>query len=347
MNKSSKKKSLKLLLIALGFVLAYIIIKHSFSEHFLFDHFKNFYTRVIAFTLGIFDSNVYYNNTIGNMVYKHKVVVTNNALALKYYIITGFILFTFARKIKKTILVFIAACIGLFIATTLKFANDIYTSKQFIGFLFWVIVSIRYLIIYFVLKYKINQHSYSKSIFEKISTEILSIFRLNLHQLMIIIALVPAIAGFFDWFLIGKWVSFVDALSMIIMTASDGMLSAIGYPEAYVTDKIIHLGNYWLVLGTNCLGVGLMIVFSSLIFIIKSPLINRILYIILGLIFIILLNAARIDAILLHIFVHQTPQHLIEDYHDLSNNVYYVLVFVIILIYIKWFQHLQIIKKRM
>lgn len=79
----------------------------------------------------------------------------------------------------------------------------------------------------------------------------------------------PAIAGFFDWFLIGKWVSFVDALSMIIMTASDGMLSAIGYPEAYVTDKIIHLGNYWLVLGTNCLGVGLMIVFSSLIFIIK------------------------------------------------------------------------------
>jgi len=191
------------------------------------------------------------------------------------------------------------------------------------------------------LKFKIDQHQLTRSYFAKTNEIVLSIFQLSFHRLLLIVCLAPAIAAFFDWFLLAKWAVFVDGLSALILKLSVLMLHTVGYGEAFVAGKTIYLYNYWLHLGTNCLGVGLMVVFSALIFIIKSPLLNRLIYIPFGIVFIIILNAIRIDAILLHIALNQIPQHLIEDYHDLSNNVYYIIVFLFILIYIGWFQHVK------
>jgi exosortase/archaeosortase family protein len=154
--------------------------------------------------------------------------------------------------------------------------------------------------------------------------------------------LVPAIAGFFDWFLIADWNLFVNALSYLILWLSNAMLWLLGFGEAYVYDKYILLDNYWLYLGTNCLGVGLMVVFSSLIFAIRSPLANKLLFVITGLILLIGMNAARIVGILLYISQNKIPQHLIEDYHNMSNNMFYVVTFVIILFYINKFQYINL-----
>jgi len=334
--------SLKILVVGIGLALLYWATKATLSNTAFLKTITLGYAESIASVLQFLFGGFQFDNTTGNIIYGSKIIHAISGLAIKFYAIIFAILFIFPRKIGKSLLIFFYASTVLYVLALLRFANDVLTPTEFSSFLFTVIVSLRYLTVYIVLKYKIGLHATLSNYFDKIDVKVQSTFHISFHKLLIIITLVPAIAGFFDWFLIADWNYFVDAFSYLILWVSNAMLWLLGFSEAYVYDKYILLDNYWLYLGTNCLGVGLMVVFTSLIMAIRSPFVNRLVFIVLGLIILIGMNAARIVGILLYISQNKIPQHLIEDYHNMSNNFFYLIVFGIILFYINIFQHIQL-----
>lgn len=332
----------KILLYIVGLALLYWVTKLVLHETAFFRSILIVYANSIASVLQFLFGNFQFDTTTGNLIYKQIAINTISGLAIRFYAIAFAILFFFPRKIGKTILAFIIASLAFYVLALLRFINDIFTPASLSSFLFTVIVSLRYLTVYLVLKYKIGLHATLTNYFNKIDVKVQSAFHFSFHKLLVIIALVPAITGFFDWFLIAKWNYFVTALTYLILWLSNAMLWLMGFSEAYIYGNYILLDRYWLYLGTNCLGVGLMLVFSTLIIAIRSPMANKIAFVIVGLSLLIGMNAARIVGILLYISQNKIPQHLIEDYHNLSNNLFYLIVFVIILFYINKFQYIQL-----
>ncbi len=344
MLKSSKPHiatGAKILLFIVGLALIYIFAKSILNDTLFFKNILIGYARSVAAVLGLLVGDVRFDALTGDIIRGEHLIHAVNGLAIKFYAVAFAILFFWPKKIKQTILVFIGASVAFYVLVLLRFMNDFFTPTDLSGFFFSVVVGLRYLVVYLVIKYKIGLHSFLTDYFNKIDVKVQSAFHLSFHKLLIIVALVPAITGVFDWFLIAKWNYFV-VLSNFILWLSNGILWLAGYREAYVYGNYILLGNYWLYLGTNCLGVGLMVVFTSLIIAIRSPLLNRLVFIIAGLVLLLFLNALRIAGILLYIYTDQTPQHLIEDYHDQSNNLFYFVVFVIMLFYINKFQFVKL-----
>lgn len=346
MNIKVQQRDIKSLAYILLFIIIYLLIKTTFTDLSLYKTLQITMSRAIFVSLSMLKEGLIIDTTNGNYIYQNTTITTASSLAIKYYFIVFGILILAVRERKRTLTVLVVAFLALYLSNVLKYVNDLLSPADFKGFLYWVNVSFRYLIIYFVVKFKIGLHQTSRNAYAKFNEAIQQVFQITLHRLLILICMVPAFAAFFDWFLVGKWTGFVDGLSSIILGLSEWMLHLLGHNTAYVTNKTVYLSNYWLILGPNCMGVGLMVVFAALIYSIKSPLINRLVFIPLGIAFIILLNAIRINAILLHIVRNETPQHLIEDYHNLSNNIYYVIVFVFILTYITWFQNIKFRKPK-
>ena len=338
----NKATGVKIFLFIAGFALLFWITKSTLSDTAFFKSILLGYARSIATVLNFLFGSIQFDDITGNIIYNQQSIPTISSLAIKFYAIAFAILFFFPRKISKTFVVFIIASIVLYVLALLRFANDLFTSENFGSFFFSIILGLRYLTIYIVLKYKIGLHSSLTNYFNKIDVKVHAAFHFSFHKLLIIIALVPAFTGFFDWFLIAKWNNFVTVLSHFILWISNAMLWLLGYSEAYIYGNYILLENYWLYLGTNCLGVGLMVVFVSLIIAIRSPLANKLIFVVFGLVIMLVMNAARIVGILLYIYINQVPQHLIEDYHNMSNNIFYLIVFVIILFYINKFQYLNL-----
>ena len=134
-------------------------------------------------------------------------------------------------------------------------------------------------------------------------------------------------------------------LTNLILYLSNNILHAIGY-ASYSVGRYIFLEKNWVFLANSCLGMGLIATFIFLIFIIKSNWINKILYMLVGTLFIILMNALRISLLLVYVYKNNGNYSLSVEVHDLSNYFFYVIVFVLFLLYIYWFQNIHFGRKK-
>lgn len=134
-------------------------------------------------------------------------------------------------------------------------------------------------------------------------------------------------------------------LTNLILYLSNNILHAIGY-ASYSVGRYIFLEKNWVFLANSCLGIGLIATFIFLIFIIKSNWINKILYMLVGTLFIILMNALRISLLLVYVYKNNGNYSLSVEVHDLSNYFFYVIVFVLFLLYIYWFQNIHFGRKK-
>lgn len=136
-----------------------------------------------------------------------------------------------------------------------------------------------------------------------------------------------------------------DQLMNMILYLSNFILHAIGY-ASYSVGRYIFIEKNWVAVGHSCLGMGLIATFIFLIFIIKSNWINKILYMLVGTLFIILMNALRISLLLVYVYKNNGNYSLSVEVHDLSNYFFYVIVFVLFLLYVFWFQNIHFGRKK-
>jgi exosortase/archaeosortase family protein len=159
-------------------------------------------------------------------------------------------------------------------------------------------------------------------------------------NLLLLLVASFAVIGIMDWFLIVQSQTLINVLSNWIMWYSKQILFLFGF-DPIVKGYQIELGNYWVYLGTPCLGAGVMTMFVVLVTIIRSPVINKIFFVIIGINLLIFANAIRVVSILLHIYLNQIPQALIDDYHSMSNNFFYIMVLIMLFIYVRWFKNIE------
>ena len=150
---------------------------------------------------------------------------------------------------------------------------------------------------------------------------------INFHKIIDVIA--PY--GTFNWLL------------TIILWLSQKFMFLLGYSETIIVNNLIYLGINYVGVGAQCLGIGIMTSFTLLILLIRSSMINRLFYIFFGIIFMIMMNSLRIVFLLLHLHKNQSYQ-LAMDAHDLSNYFFYIVVFLLFLGYILWFQYVPLFR---
>ena len=342
LQKVKEITGLKFFLTVIVAITAYYQFKAFFITTALFHSAEELYANFLVIVLNIISEGYKSDLSQWAITNNEYVFYFKRILETKYFLLSAIILFLFPREIIKTFRIY-ALAIGSFVTLTIcKVLIERYLPTDIMSFLSDLIVSLQYLILLKLLTFKMSLYRSTSLLYRKWDEKIRNTFVFSLNTLLTVIAFVRALTGLFDWFLVAKWNLIVVYLTEIILFFSNAILWLTGYAEAYSWEKYILLKNYWLFLDSNCLGVGLMVVFTLLIGSIRSNLANKLIYIVGGLLFIIMMNSIRIVIILLYIYENQIPAPLIKDYHDLSNNIFYVVVFFVILLYINWFQFINL-----
>ena len=348
-NILSNKKNLFILLSGIALIVLYYILKSAASTFDFYGNIVNTYAlwvgKSFEWFAGLAGYELMYDSVNGQIVSATGTFSIMNKLAVKFYLIAALMVFVFPRKWIKSIGVFAIAFAALYILSVLRFFVDLAFREQANYLYLPLIYTGRYLVLFYILKYKISIHPRLQFYLGKINELIRDKFQFRLMTLIFIFIIAFGLMGFIDWFLVVQSQDFVDFLSQWILGYSEFLLKVLGY-NPVVEGYQINLERNWVYLGTPCLGAGVMTLFIILVSIIKSDWLNKFIYIIIGINILIFANAVRIVAILLHIYLYKIQGDLIEDYHGISNNFFYILVFIMLLIYTRWFADIKFRKQK-
>jgi exosortase/archaeosortase family protein len=129
------------------------------------------------------------------------------------------------------------------------------------------------------------------------------------------------------------WAYFYHLFLQIILTGSKWGLSLLGYDYVSGYNSLAIIGSYGVIIGNQCVGFGLSYGFASLIGAYPGPLQKKIWFIPLGIIFIGLINVARVLA--LTTSVYKSGGFVQMEEHDLFNNIIYIFIFLLWLAWVK------------
>ena len=260
--------------------------------------------------------------------------------ALRYHVFIFLILFLLPGNLKKSILYFLLSVLLLFVISVLKCFTEVLSPNELGLALAELITTNRNLLLILALSYKIKINSFLLQVYLKVEEFLKEKLVLSLFTFVVILIYVTPLSSVIEELSYSSLESWFDAFTDLLLFISGAFLELLNY-QPRIVDKMIYIDNYWVYLGRPCLGIGLMITFLFIIMNIKSKLENRVVFILIGYIIIIVMNAVRIAFVLLHLVKHGDYK-LTLTVHDLSDYFFYVVVFVMILSYLNWFQYLKI-----
>ncbi len=346
----TSNKNLTILLSGIVLIVLYFLLKSVAPAFDLYGNLTKFYALTVGksfeWLANLIGYHVSYDYLSGEIISAGGTFSIMNKLAVKFYLLAFVMVFIFPRKWLKSMGVFALAFAALYLLSVLRFFVDLAHREQANYLYLPLIYTGRYLVLFFILKYKISIHPRLQNYLFKINESIRNKFQFKLMTLILLFIFAFGFMGFVDWFLVVQSQLFVDFLSQWILGYSEFLLKIMGY-QPVVEGYQINLERNWVYLGTPCLGAGVMTLFAVLVSIIKSDWLNKFIYIIIGINVLIFANAVRIVAILLHIYLYKIQGDLIQDYHGISNNFFYILVFIMLVIYARWFADIKFRKKRL
>lgn len=311
--------------------LVYNQIKLSFS--FVLGHFSQFILELSNKNVEYFHQNQTLIETDG------KELNINSVLGFRYYIFAIIVSFFFNKNYKKFGLYFLISFIALSLITIIRSSIDFFNigifNHQFHDAFHHLKLTIIISLFYFRIKYIFG----NTNVFLKTKESINERFIFSLFGIIWIIPIFINMHKFIDlWTISGNF----SILLGVIQYMSHYILEFLGH-ETNIINNCIYLNINYVCIGYNCLGIGIIISFSVLILLIRSNWINKLIYISIGIIVMIIMNSIRVVYLLLHLYKHQSYE-LAMDAHDLSNYFFYVVVFLLFLGYILWFQYLPIFR---
>lgn len=346
-QKKAFKNTVILYIFLAAFSLVNILASHFFRIN-VFSEFLQLFVKLIGYTTAFLSSITGnpFDFISEKSILSNGITTANirSSLAFKFYFFAFLILYTAPKQVKKTTCIFVIALISLFIISVSKYLIDISNIRELKSFLNTFIYSLRYLTLYLLFVYKVSIHPLLKEYIQKADSKIKEKFQVSLNGLMLILIFSIAAMGFLDWYLIGKNTFIVEHLTKTILSISQGVFKILGY-QTTLSNHLLILDTNSIYMGYPCMGIGIMSLFALLVFIIKSPVINRIIYFITGLIIILFMNSVRVTAILLFVYRNRTNPAVFQDYHNMSNNFFYFITLILIIIYVKWFQYIKFTKK--
>lgn len=265
-------------------------------------------------------------------------------LAIKFYIFLALVLIPFSTKPFRAILYTLIGALVLFIISVSQLAGSALLSERAAHSLVAGSYILRFLLVGAAILYRIYEHKQLRLWFQLIHQQFGKLFQLPLPVFLFLFLTSVYWMSIIDRTLIHPGSNFVIHYSHLLLSITNWLVELANY-QPVVSGCYIWLDNVWVYLGSPCLGVGIISLFTALILIIRSKTINKFLFITFGIVLLVLMNAVRIAFILLHLY-HHGKYTLSLEIHDLSNYFFYAIVFLLLLIYIVWFQHLTFTLKK-
>jgi exosortase/archaeosortase family protein len=270
-------------------------------------------------------------------------------LGWEYLIIVFFTYLFFFKKSSKNFVLVLTSILILFILTVAKLSAFVSLSNFLDKSLFHTITTmLQYLIVFGFVVIQLKDNQFFRNMNEKLTNILSDRFHFSLMIFLLILVLSQPFMRLLDFYIIPKSHIFFQELTNTILVLSKNILEILGY-QVQVSGKYLFLDKYWVLLGPPCLGIGVMSVFTLLILIIRSNWLNKLIYIVFGLVIMILLNAFRIAMLLIYLYNNKGAYTLNMEVHDLSNYFFYGIVFLLFIGFLFWFQNvdLPLFKKKL
>ncbi len=268
-----------------------------------------------------------------------KGIAIQHHLALKFYVYLLLILLPLTARKLQSILLFIAGTFILFAVAVTRNVALVMVNETTTHLVMALSYLARFSLLWLAVMYRIRIHPQLTSLYQTVSQRFNERFHLSPATLLYLIFVATSVMSLIDMFLIQSDSSFSAFMSTLILSLSETIFRLMNY-QVVIDGNYIWLGNVWVFLGSPCLGIGVMTLFTSLILIIRSKWINKLIYILFGLVFLTLMNALRVVYILVHLYKNGDYTLNLEA-HDLSNYFFYSVVFALLMIYIYWFQDIN------
>jgi len=330
-------------LIILGLLVIITIVMNDYVRDLnIYQQFFNFYTEIVgkvtAFFVRIFIPDAIIEN--GTLI-KHGTYsyMLHANFALRYHVFLFLILILLPGNNRNSFLMLIGSFLILFLISVFKCFTEVISPNELGLAIAELITTGRNLLVILALSYKIKINAQLYQIYLKVADFLKEKLVLSLLTFVILLIYVTPVSSVIEELSYSSLESWFDAFTSLLLNISANFLELLNY-QPRIVDKMIYIDNFWVYLGRPCLGIGLMLTFLFIILNIKSRLSNRLLFVLLGYIIIILMNAVRISFVLLHLVKHGDYK-LTLSVHDLSDYFFYVVVFIMILIYLNWFQYLN------
>lgn len=283
------------------------------------------------------------SNIIGLMFLSqpNAYIVSKLSFYFKFLLIFSCILLNIFTKKQiiqfyKDVNLFLHKHMGVSFIACLFFTPFIYIYVNHSSWVFYIWILIVISIYLFSIKNNSLNHVYSR-----LNERLTERFNITIFGLLLVVPILLnlnlLIDAFYAYHLNANW------LLTTILNLSKYFLSIFGYIQTEIVGRSLFLESNYVRVWAPCLGIGIMTSFSILVLLIRSPWINKLLYILFGLGVIILMNSVRIVYLLIHLHKHQSYQ-LAMDAHDLSNYFFYIVVFLLFLGYILWFQYVPLFR---
>lgn len=292
----------------------------------------------------LFGYNATYNNELQSIIIdSNRVFDIISQLGIKFYVVLSFILLLFPKNIKKSLLLAIIGFCSLIVLTAIRLSGEIMLIHTWSFWITNLVFYLRWVLILSILAKKIAEYPLLMEQYNKIATQVKYKFSI---PLFVIILLSPIFLKLNHLIDTNAYIINTDFLLQFILQISKSFMFILGYQETIINNgNCLYLGINYVCVGFPCLGLGIMTSFTLLILLIRSHWLNKMLYILFGLVIMILMNSVRIVYLLIHLHKHQSYQ-LAMDAHDLSNYFFYIVVFLLFLGYILWFQYVPLFRRK-
>ncbi len=320
-------------------LLIFFLYPHSLVDSFfktsLFKYFLHLYASFIYYSTGIVVNLLRINLTVAEKISNFNIQsVSTGNLSLWYTLlfITGTLFLQKNYKIKLTAIILGLLLIQLFnvgrilvlISAKYYFLSNyhIYVINKTFPF---ILNAAFVILIYYWFK---SNYSLKRLFIEKLKLD--KTYIKHLVKMFIICLLVIL---FINFIIDADFFSLKHYLLTGVLKASAYLLSHAGYNAVIAKHHFLKGNNVFVGIGFVCLGINLILLFSSLVIISGGKIIHQFLFIISGIIIIYGLNILRI--VLLYIYLANRQN--IGSFHTIHNAFTYIVYAIVFALWIIWF----------
>lgn len=344
-----KKDTLKLVIVA-SFSIILLLFLWNFIDHTnyyysIINLFKFFSGKLIELISGLTNSPVTYLATTQKLVsstHTWEIVIPLKAFPVFTALLTTVFVLPL-RKYYHVFLFFISTTIFLIARTIIIMLFRIYLTGTIHNiWLLWIDSTI-YLPAFCWVNYLVKNNNVLLFYSIKTNTVIIRNSYMTIKQIVLLLILVTPLPRI----LLTYMGNSLEGLTTLLLSTSKGILKVFGY-NAAITGRTLFIDNNWLRLEPTCIGIGVWTIVLLLILVMRGNIINKVLFI-LGFSFIFLLTNSLRLALTLD-YIHSVYGHhliMFTRVHNIITYVMYVVSFILLYIYIFWFNDLNLHHKKM
>ncbi len=308
-------------------------VKQLFGYHQFFDGFAAAVAESTAFFLRLTGLQIeYVTSSKAYHVGTPILLAMNTTFALRYFVFAFVILMLLPGNILKSFFFFLFSAALLFGALVFRNFFEILYYGDRIQAISQLGVVARPIVVMLALAFKYKNSTLLQGIYIKLNVSFRNRFLVSIYPFVFVIAIAEPLARVFEVFNL-------DFIASAIQHQTQMLASFMG-EHTYISSRYIYLEQFWVYVGDPCLGIGVSMIFAFLIATLRGQTLNKLIFIAIGLYTLLLMNAVRVWYILLDLRTLQSAA-IGYDAHEMSNYFFYIVVFILLNIYMFWFDSID------